>query len=200
MVKLNVRMPSGIIRFCKRFGLLIFYLAASLGFGVFAFYLQHKAFTPPPPAGQMYAAVFVRNPAAHVSLSAQIYPDKPWTDKVTLTVTNTSPGQAGWLLVIECPSNAPSQSDAIQLDSETVPQTQAPATRATVYPGVTGGRFTKLLGCFAAPGSPSDLVGAPGYSPSLADVSLPALQLDPGILTAQVAPTLYAEQTGRVAL
>jgi hypothetical protein len=194
MVKLNVQMPSGIIRFCKKFGLLIFYLAATAGFGAFAFYLQHKAFTPPPPAGQMYAAVFVRNSAAHVSLSAQIYPDQPWADGVTLTVTNTSPRQAGWLLVIECPSNAPPQSHAIQLESETVPQTQAPATRATVYSGVTGGRFTWPLGRFAAPGGPPGPLGAPGYSPSLADVSLPALQLDPGILTAQVAPMLYAEQ------
>jgi hypothetical protein len=194
MVKLNVRMPSGITRFCKRFGLLIFYVAATLGFGAFAWYLQHKAFTPPPSAGQIYAAVFVRDPAAHVSLSAQIYPDKPSTDSVTLTVTNASRGQAGWVLVIECPSNAPPQSHAVQLDSETVPQTQAPATQATVYSGVTG-RFTSLLGCFATPGGPPDSVGALGYSPSLADVSLPALQLDPGIQAAQVAPTLYAEQT-----
>lgn len=194
MVKLNARMPSGIIRFCKNFGLLIFYLAASLGFGAFAWHLQHKAFTPPPAAAQIYAAVFVRDPAAHVSLSAQIYPDEPSTDSITLTVTNTSQRQAGWLLVIECPSNAPAQSHAIPLDSETIPQTQAPATQATVYSGVTGGPFTTLLGCAAAPGGPSGALHSTGYSPSLANVSLAALQLDPGILTAQVAPTLYAEQ------
>jgi hypothetical protein len=194
MVKLNARMPSGIIRFCKNFGLLIFYLAASLGFGAFAWYLQHKAFTPPPAAAQMYAAVFVRDPAAHVKLSAQIYPDDPSIDSVTLTVTNTSAGRAGWLLVVECPSNAPVQSHAIQLESETVPQTQAPATQVTVYSGTTGGPFTRFLGCIAAPGGPPGPLGSPGYSPSLADVSLTALQLDPEILTEQLAPTLYAEQ------
>src|SRR5215475_12073857 len=193
MVRQNVRTQSGIMRFCKNFGLLIFYLAATLGFGAFAWWLQHKAFTPPPPAGQMYAAVFVRDPAAHVSLSARIYPDKPWADDVTLTVINTSPRQAGWLLVIECPSNAP-PSHAIHLGSETVPQTQAVATWATVYPGVAGSRFTRPLGCLAAPGGLLGPPGAPGYSQSLANVSLAALQLGPGILTAQVAPLLCAEQ------
>ena len=176
------------------FGQGSFYLLATIILGVSGWYLQHKAFTPPPPAGQMYAAVFVRDPAVHVSLSAKVYPDEPWTDSLTVTVSDTSHKQPGWLLVIECPAGAPSQKPAVHLDSESVPQTQSSVTQVTVYSGITSPRPNTLFHCFPPPGTSPGPLGTPGYSPSLANVSLPALQLDQGIIGAQAAPVLYAQQ------
>src|SRR5215467_6541536 len=166
------------------FGLALFYLLAAIGAGVFGRYLQSIAFTSPPSAGQMYAAVFVRDPAAHVSLQAEVYPDKPWTDSLTVTLSDISPKQPGWLLVIECPAGAPSQSRAVHLTSETVPQTQSPFTWVTVYSGLTNPRPGTRFHCFLSS----------GYPPSLANVSLPALQIDQEMVSAQAAPVLYAQQ------
>jgi hypothetical protein len=176
------------------FGLPTFYLLATITFGVFGWYLQHIAFTQPPAASQVYAAVFVRDPAARVSLSAEVYPDEPWTDSLKVTVSTPSHSQTGWLLVIECPTGAPSQSRAIRIDSETVPPTQSSITLATVYPGVTTPRHHRMFDCFPSPASPSAPLGASAYSPSLANVSLPALELDQGITAAQADPVLYAQQ------
>ena len=52
-------------------GMAMFYLAATFVLIIFGWRLQHIVYDPPPPAGQMYAAVFVRDPAAHVGLSAR---------------------------------------------------------------------------------------------------------------------------------
>ncbi len=142
----------------------------------------------------MYAAVFVRDPAAHVNLSAEVYPDAPWTDSLTVTVSGVSPRQAGWLLVIECPAGAPSQSRAVQLYSATAPQTQGAATLATVHPDVTNRKSTALFDCFSPPGGTQGLLGTSGYTPSLANVSVPGLQLDQGMVGASGLPVLYAQQ------
>ena len=71
-----------------------------------AYNLQHPVYHPAPPPGEMYAVVFVHDPAAHLSLSADIYPNKPWYDSLNVTVGHVLRGQAGWLLVIECPGRA----------------------------------------------------------------------------------------------
>lgn len=180
--------------FIKRFWLALLYLLVTAALGGIGWDLQHTVFHPPPAAGQMYAAVFVRDPAAHVSLSAEVYPDAPWTDSLTVTVSGVSPRQAGWLLVVECPAGAPSQSRAVQLYSATAPQTQGAPTLATVHPDVTNRKSTALFDCFPSPGGPQGLLGTPGYTPSLANVSVPALQLDQGMVGAPGLPVLYAQQ------
>jgi hypothetical protein len=181
-------------RFIGRFWLAALYLLATAALGLIGWDLQHTVFHPPPPAGQMYAAVFVRDPAAHVNLSAEVYPYAPWTDSLSVTVSGVSPRQAGWLLVIECPAGAPSQSRTVQLYSATAPQTQAAATLATVHPDVTNRKSTALFDCFPSPGGPQGLLGTSGYTPSLANVSVPALQLDQNMVGASGLPVLYAEQ------
>ena len=181
-------------RFIKRFWLAALYLLATAALGAIGWDLQHSVFRPPPAAGQMYAAVFVRDPAAHVNLLAEVYPDAPWTDSLIVTVSGVSPRQAGWLLVIECPAGAPSQSHAVQLYSATAPQTQGAVTLATVHPDATNRKFTAPFDCFPSPGSPQSLLGASQYTPSLANVSVPALQLDQAMVGAQGFPMLYAQQ------
>lgn len=181
-------------RFIGRFWLAALYLLATAALGVIGFDLQHSVFHPPPAAGQMYAAVFVRDPAAHVNLSAEVYPDAPWTDSLTVTVSGISPRQAGWLLVIECPAGAPSQSRAVQLYSATAPQTQGAATLAAVHPDVTNRKSTVLFDCFPSPAGPKGPLGTSGYTPSLANVSVPGLQLDQGMVGAPGLPVLYAQQ------
>lgn len=141
----------------------------------------------------MYAAVFVRDPSAHVSLSAQVYPDKPSTDSLAVTVTGASPKLAGWLLIIECPARPLSQAGVVRLSSETVPQTQTVVTQVRVYSGLTdpNPRSPFLFSCFTSAGGVS---GVRGYAQSLSNVSLPALQFDQDIVGAQAAPVLYAQQ------
>jgi hypothetical protein len=180
-------------RFMGRFWLVALYLLATATLGLIGYELQHTVFHPPPPAGQMFAAVFVRDPAAHVNVSAEVYPDAPWTDSLTVTVSGVSPGQAGWLLVIECPAGAPSQSRAVQLYSATAPQTQPAATLATVHPDATSRQSTALFNCFPSPVGPQGLLGS-SNTPSLANVSVPALQLDQAMVGAPGLPVLYAQQ------
>ena len=168
-----------------------FYLVASGALGLFAWGLQHGIYHPPPPPGQMYAAVFVRDPATHVRLSADIYPNQPWSDSLTVTVGHPSRGQAGWLLVIECPGSV-SQSPAVHLYSEASLQAQSAATLATIDTGIGNPKRTIMFGCFPAPKSP---LGISGYSPSLANVSVAALQLDDGMVGAPGLPVLYARQS-----
>ena len=172
-------------------GMALFYLMASGALGVFAWALQHVVYHPPPPPGQMYAVVFVRDPAAHVSLSADIYPNQPWSDSLTVTVGHVSPGQAGWLLVIECPGGVP-QSSAVHFYSEAGPPTQFAPTLATIDMGTANPKHTIMFGCFPAPKS---ALSTFAYSPSLANVSVAALQLDDGMVGAPRLPMLYAQQS-----
>jgi hypothetical protein len=169
----------------------VFYLAATGVLGLAGWSLQRTVYDPPPPPGQMYAAVFVRDPAAQVTLSADIDPDQPWQDSLTVTVGRVPPAQAGWLLVVECPG-ATSRSPAVPLYSEAVPQAQSAATLAAVVPGVASPRGSIMLGCYT---KPSSLLSTTGYSPSLSNVSLAALQLDGGMVDAQGLPVLYAQQS-----
>jgi hypothetical protein len=166
----------------------LLYLLASGGLAVFAWGLQHIVYHPPPPPGQMYAAVFVRDPAAHVSLSAEIDPGHPWNDSLNITVSHVPPSQAGWLLVIECPGSV-SQSSAVPLYSYAAPQAQSPPTLATVETGIANPKGPIMFGCFTEPKSPS---AGSGYS--LANVSVAALQLDNGMVGAPGLPLLYARQ------
>ena len=168
-----------------------FYLAATTGVGLFGWYLQHVAFTPPPPASQVYAAVFVRALATHVNLSANVYADEPWNDQLTVTVSGKIK-QPGWLLVIECPAGPQPQPPGVQLNSETGPSAQSPAALVTVHQGAGTTSRPISFGCFPPPGRSAGLLGT--SAPSLADVSLPALQLDQEIVGSQSAPMLYAEQ------
>jgi len=168
----------------------LFYLAATGVLAILAWQLQHVVYNPPPPPGQIYAAVFVRDPAAHVALSADIDPNHPWEDRLTVTVGRAPSGQTGWLLVIECPSGVP-RSPAVPLYSEAAPQAQSAATRVTVITGVASPKHNIMLGCFTEPKS---LPSTSGYSSSLANVSVAALQLDDGMVGAQGLPMLYAQQ------
>jgi hypothetical protein len=170
-----------------------FYLLVTGLLTWFGIFLQDKAFTPPSPAPQIYAAVYVRDPAAHVGLTAQVYPDDPWTDSLTVTVSGASSKKAGWLLVVECPASAPSLKHGVRLNSESVPQTQSSVTQATVYSGIKNPKPNISLQCFPDPGTSPGPLGAAASS-SLANVSLPALQLDQGVIAAQAAPVLYAQQ------
>jgi len=167
----------------------LLYLMASGGLAIFAWGLQHIVYHPPPPPGQMYAAVFVRDPAAHVSLSAEIDPSHPWNDSLTITVSHVPRSQAGWLLVIECPGSV-SQSSAVPLYSEATPQAQSPPTLAIVDTGIANPKDPIMFGCFTEPKSPS---AGSGYS--LANVSVAALQLDNGMVGAPGLPALYAQQS-----
>jgi hypothetical protein len=172
-------------------GMALFYLVATGALAIFAWELQHVVYNPPPPPGQMYASVFVRDPAAHVGLSAAIDPDHPWKDSLTVTVGRVPSGQTGWLLVIECPSGVP-RSPAVPLYSEAAPQAQSAATRVTVITGIASPKHNIMLGCFTEPKS---LPSTSGYSSSLANVSVAALQLDDGMVGAQGLPMLYAQQS-----
>jgi hypothetical protein len=133
-------------------GMALFYLVATGALAIFAWELQHVVYSPAPPPGQMYAAVFVRDPAAHVGLSADIDPNHPWKDSLTVTVGRVPSGQTGWLLVIECPSGVP-RSPAVPLYSEAAPQAQSAATRVTVITGIASPKHNIMLGCFTEPKS-----------------------------------------------
>jgi hypothetical protein len=174
-------------------------LSLGLIFATIAFVLaavgwhfEHIAFTPPPPASQMYAAVFVRDPAARVSLSATVFADTPWRDKLAITVAGASARKAGWVLLIECPAGAPSLPRSVHLYSETgtVSVTVPQQAQVTAYPRVTSATVSEPFSCFSASPPP----GTPGYPPSLGNVALPALQTDQAISLVTAAPVLYAQQ------
>jgi hypothetical protein len=172
-------------------GMALFYLAATGALAILGWKLQHQVYHPAQPPGQMYAAVFVRDPAAHVSLSADIDPNHPWNDSLTVTVGRVPPGQAGWLLVIECPGGV-SQSSAVPLYSEAAQQARSAATLATIITGIASPKHRIMFGCFTGPKS---LPSTSGYSPSLGNVSVAALQLDDGMVGAPGLPVLYAQQS-----
>jgi hypothetical protein len=118
------------------FWLGLIFATIAFALGVVGWHYAHIAFTPPPPASQIYAAVFVRDPAARVSLNAVVYPNAPWNDGLTITVTGVSGRKAGWVLVIECPAGAPSLARSVHLYSETTLLTAPPKEQVTAYPGV----------------------------------------------------------------
>ena len=173
------------------FWLGLIFATIAFALGVVGWHYAHIAFTPPPPASQIYAAVFVRDPAARVSLNAIVYPDAPWNDGLTITVTGISGRQAGWVLVIECPAGAPSLARSVHLYSETALLTAPPKEQVTAYPGVTSAKVSEPFSCFSSTTPPP---GTPGYPPSLGNVALPALQTDQAIALAMTAPVLYAQQ------
>jgi hypothetical protein len=165
----------------------VLYLIGSVALGVFAYNLQRPVYHPPPPPGEIYAVVFVQDPAAHLSLSADIYPNKPWYDSLNVVVGHVPRSQAGWLLVVECPGRAP-QPHAASLYSAVTLQAQPAHSLVTVKSGM-GNKAKMLLGCVQAPKSTA---GTPGYSTDLANVSVAALQLDDGMVGAVGLPVLYA--------
>jgi hypothetical protein len=165
----------------------VLYLIGSVALGVFAYNLQRPVYHPPPPPGEIYAVVFVQDPAAHLSLSADIYPNKPWYDSLNVVVGHVPRSQAGWLLVVECPGRAP-QPHAASLYSAITLQAQPAHSLVTVKSGM-GNKANMLLGCVQAPKSTA---GTPGYSTDLANVSVAALQLDDGMVGAAGLPVLYA--------
>jgi hypothetical protein len=172
------------------------WLIASVVLGWGGLRLQHVVFHQPPPPGQVYAAVFVLDQAAHVSLSAEIYPDEPWIDSLSLTVKDVPRRQSGWLLVIECPANAPYQTPAVRLYSysKALSQTQSAPTIVGFYAGTASTESRINFHCFLPPGTSSGALGTSQNPPSLANVSVPALQLDQGMAATQALPVLYARQ------
>lgn len=172
------------------FPLVLIFAILTAALGYWGWHLAHIAFTQPPPASQVYATVFVRDPAAHVSLKAEVNPDEPWEDQLTVTVPGATGKHSGWLLIIECPSGPSSPPHTVHLYSEAAPQIQSQATRVAVYSGVTNKKYDQSFDCF----SQNPPLGTPGYPPSLGNVSLPALQTDQEIQIAQTAPILYAQQ------
>ena len=179
---------ANVKRWFANYGLMFIYLFVTIVLFIVGWVLQHIAFTPPPPASPVYAAVFVDDPAAHVDLTANVDSDQPWNDSLTVAVKDASGKQAGWLLVIECPPGAPTSPPPVPLYSEAALQTSSSATPVTVYSRVR----THKLGCF--PKSPP---GTSGYNASSIDnVALPALQTDQAIQNIQAAPELYAQQQG----
>ena len=174
----------------RRFGhrcMVTLYLIGSVALGVFAYHLQRPVYHPSPPPGEMYAVVFAHDPAAHLRLSADIYPNKPWYDSLNVVVGHVPRSQAGWLLVVECPGREP-QSHAAKLYSAVTLQTRPARSLVTVKLG-TGNKSNILFGCVQAPKSAA---GAPGYSTNLANVSVAALQLDDGMVGAAGLPVLDA--------
>jgi len=179
------KLPTGVYSSLR---VLIFAVIAAL-LGFWGWNLAHQAFTQPPPASQVFAAVFVRDPAAHVTVKAETSPDAPWDDSLTISEAVPKGKPVGWLLLIECPAGAPSLSHAVHLFSETAPEIQSQTAKVTAYSGVSA-NYSHKLDCFTQNAPP----GTPGYPPSLGNVSLPALQTDQEIEYAQAAPTVYAQQ------
>jgi len=184
------KLPTGVYSSLR---VLIFAVIAAL-LGFWGWNLAHQAFTQPPPASQVFAAVFVRDPAAHVTVKAEASPDAPWDDSLTISEAVPKGKPVGWLLLIECPAGAPSLSHAVHLFSETAPEIQSQTAKVTAYSGVSA-NYSHKLDCFTQNAPP----GTPGYPPSLGNVSLPALQTDQEIEYAQAAPTVYAHKATRVA-
>jgi hypothetical protein len=180
-----IKLPTGTYSSLR---VLIFAIIASL-LGFWGWNLAHQAFTQPPPASQVFAAVFVRDPAAHVTVKAEASPDAPWDDSLTISEAVPKGKPVGWLLLIECPASAPSLSHAVHLFSETAPEIQSQTAKVTAYSGVSA-NYSHKLDCFTQNAPP----GTPGYPPSLGNVALPALQTDQEIEYAQAAPTVYAQQ------
>ena len=124
---------ANVKRWFANYGLMFIYLFVTIVLFIVGWVLQHIAFTPPPPASPVYAAVFVDDPAAHVDLTANVDTDQPWNDSLTVAVKDASGKQAGWLLVIECPPGAPTSPPPVPLYSEAALQTSSSATPVTVY-------------------------------------------------------------------
>jgi hypothetical protein len=185
-----------LLRHITRFGhwaLAAFYTIVSVGLGYAGWHFQHIVFHPPPPPGQVFAAVFVLDPAAHVSLTAEIYPDEPWSDSLSLTVTGVPPWQSRWILVVQCPANAPYKTPTAGLStySTVVSGTQSVPTKVGIRQG-SGSTTTPVnFDCVLKPGTSP---GTSQYSPSLANVSVPGLQLDQAMTVDQAIPALYAQQ------
>jgi hypothetical protein len=169
-----------------------FYAIVSVGLGYYGWHFQHIVFHPPPPPGQVFAAVFVMDPAAHVSLSTEIYPDAPWSDGLTLNVTDAPPGQSGWILVIQCPAKAPYNTSSVGLSSYStvLSPIQSASTKVGIYQG-TGSTKSVNFDCVPTPGPTS---GTSQSSQSLANVAVPALQIDQAMTVDQASPALYAQQ------
>jgi hypothetical protein len=163
------------------------YLIGSAVLGIWAYSLQRPIYHPSPPPGEMYAVVFVRDPAAHVILSAKIYPNQPWEDQLSVSVGHVPRAQAGWLLVIECPTHAP-PAHAANLTSDVGQQAQLVPSKVTADPGI-GNRTDVPFGCVPAPTNAATTLA---YPPNLANVSVAALQLDDGMVGAAAPPMVYA--------
>ena len=154
---------------------------------------EHRAFTPASPPGQAFAAVFVQDPAAAVTLTATVNPDTPWRDKLTVHVKGAPKKLDRWLLVIECPPGSANSPHPGKLVSEPVAQTSVPAPGVTVFSGAGKPRTVKL-GCFIRVQSNSfNQTNMPGYG-SIGSVTLPALETDQTLQGALTAPTLYEER------
>ena len=151
------------------------YLLASLVLLGAAILLHHKAFTPPAPAGQASVLVFTQDPKAKITLQADVNPNKPSDD--TLSINPQGPSVAPWLLVVQCPQSSSPPLGQSWLYSELVQSTQVAAAPVSVRAGSGVARGLKL-GCF-----PRDAKGA-----SIANVTLPALETDPAMATAQAIP------------
>lgn len=184
-----------LLRHITRLGhwvLAAFYAIISIGLGYYGWHFQHIVFHPPPPPGQVFAAVFVMDPAAHVSLTAEIYPDAPWSDGLSFNVTDAPLGQSGWILVIQCPAKAPPNTSTVGLSSYStvLSPTQSASTKVGIYRG-TSSTESVNFDCVPAPGPTS---GTSQSAQSLANVSVPALQLDQAMTVDQAIPALYAQQ------
>ncbi len=178
-----------------RHGLIVIYLLGIAASLIIGWVLEHEAFTPPSPAGQAFAAAFVQDRRATVTLSAAVNPDRPWRDHLTVHVRGAKIGQDRWLLVIECPPGSAASRHPGSLVSEFAAQAPVLASTVTVYSGAGPSR-TVGLGCFIRTRSNSlNKSNTPGYA-SIGGVTLPALETDQAIEDAETSPVMYAGQGG----
>ncbi len=152
-------------------------------------YLHHRAFEPPATPSQAYAIAFTQDASAVVSLKADVIPNEPWLDSVTVSAT-TQGKPVRWLLAIQCSLTAAKSPHQGVLYSEAA-QAPPPPEPIMIYSGVRPSMPLRL-GCFLPPSKVNLLNPADSSaSASIANVTLPALETDPGIATAQAAPTVY---------
>jgi hypothetical protein len=160
------------------------YMVASLVCFGLAIKLHHQAFTPPTPAGSASVLVFTQDPHASVMLQATIDSNSPGAD--TLSVIPRGPAKVSWLLVVQCAQTGTSKKSQSWLYSELAQSTPIAPAPVTVRPGA--GKKTGIkLGCF-----PATKRGA------IANVTLPALETDQAMASAQTTPmAVYAGKTSR---
>lgn len=159
------------------------YLAVTIGFSVWAYVLANVAFHV-LAAGQVYVIVFEQNPQTAARLTADVYPNSPWKDTVTVA-DDDSQHPATLLAVVEClsdpgSSTLPSNGTLTSYGAPGEQGVNVTARGIRLSPGHSS-RFS--LGCFRRTASGT-------YS--IDNVTLPALGTDNAYASAGSGPpTLY---------
>lgn len=164
---------------------LLILVAAVIVTAALGWLLQQIGFKSPGLPNQAFVTVFTKDKTANVSLRVKVHPTSPWQDWLAVRVNGPHGRRERWLLVVQCPAAPAAPAHKVKLYLEPGPQSPvAPVmVTASLHAGKSWGGY---LGCFSETNQANSL--------SFANATLPALETDPAMAAAQVAPQMYAER------